>query len=193
MPVTLTGALITSYSSFNIYYWTETTLVPDKLTVSDLSKLKDQKYVYTVKTGDKLGSTLTYIKTALPNNREYRYVITAVAAAGNTESLFGSQISAFPEAKTPAAPSGLSATSGTQKVTLAWTPDTDKTISYKVYFSNRIPAKSEDLVTDANLISPTINGTYSHTGLTFGTTYYYVVTSVADNESVPSAIVAVTM
>lgn len=84
----------------------------------------------------------------------------------------------------PTAPTGVTATAGKNQVTISWTPVSGVS-SYAIYWS-----------TTAGVTGPVgTNGTpifnvtspFTQTGLTAGTTYYYVVTSInANAESPPS-------
>ena len=78
----------------------------------------------------------------------------------------------------PAAPTSLLATAGSQQVTLAWHPSMTAT-SYNLYRST---------TSNGQGLTPLVSGitgtTYTNTGLTNGTTYYYKVAAV--NASGPS-------
>src|SRR5690606_5787805 len=84
----------------------------------------------------------------------------------------------------PAAPSGPTATFGNQQNVLTWTANGETDIaSYKVYGGTS---------TNPTTVLTTVAApatTYTHTGLTNGTTYYYRLTAVdlAGNEGTVSA------
>ena len=113
-------------------------------------------------------TTTSYTNTGLTNGTTYYYVVTAVNTAG--ESGNSNQASATPNLSIPAAPTGLTATSGNAQIALAWTASSGAT-SYNV---KRATVSGGPYTTVA---SPTTAG-YTNTGLTNGTTYYYVVTAV---------------
>jgi fibronectin type 3 domain-containing protein len=141
----------------------------------------------------------------LANNTTYYYVITSVVnkgangnplidGAGNPmslESQISSQVSVIPVASTPAAPSGFSATSGAQQITLGWNKDLTPNVIYKIYYSVNAPESPELLVNSANLIATTANNSFIHTGLESNARYYYVVTTQSYGESAPSTLVSV--
>jgi fibronectin type 3 domain-containing protein len=110
--------------------------------------------------------TLAFTNTGLANGRTYYYVVTAVNSGGESGS--STEVSATPQAP-PAAPTGLTAAPGDAQVTLSWTASTGAT-SYNV---KRATVSGGPYTTVA---SPTTT-TYTDTGLTNGTTYYYVVTA----------------
>ena len=95
-----------------------------------------------------------------------------LATKGATNSL-GANKALVVDGIVPSKPSGLTAVNGNTTITLAWTANTDSDLaSYKVYGS-----------TSANpttLLSTVTAGTetYSQTGLTNGTTYYYNISAV---------------
>jgi len=125
-------------------------------------------------------TTTSYTNTGLTNGTPYYYVVTAVNSAG--ESNPSSQVTATPIAPVtiPSAPTGLQATAGNAQVSLTWNASTGAT-SYNVKRS----ATSGGPYT--TIASPTTTS-YTNTGLTNGTPYYYVVTAVnSAGESNPSS------
>lgn len=87
-----------------------------------------------------------------------------------------------PTASAPATPTGLAAVGGTGQVTLSWTSVSNAT-SYNLYYSTTsgVTKTSGTKITSAT--SPSVQ-----TGLTAGTTYYYIVTAVnSTGESAASA------
>ena len=90
----------------------------------------------------------------------------------------------------PTAPTGVTATPGKNQVTIAWTPEAGAT-TYDIYWSTT-SGVSGPAGTNGTPIYKVTNP-YTQTGLTAGTTYYYVVTSVHTNvESPPSDQVSAT-
>jgi len=87
----------------------------------------------------------------------------------------------------PGVPLGLSATSGFGSVTLSWTPLPGAT-SYNLYWST-----SPGVGKGAGSRIPGVTSPYNHTGLTNGTTYYYILTAVIGGvESAESPAVSAT-
>ncbi|GGI46489.1 hypothetical protein GCM10008018_17350 [Paenibacillus marchantiophytorum] len=131
-------------------------------------------------------SGTSYSNTGLTNGTTYYYVVSAANSAG--ESLNSAQVSAMPQAGVtiPATPTGLIATAGNAQAALSWTASTDAT-SYNI---KRAESSGGPYMTVATGVSGT---SYTNTGLTNGTTYYYVVTAVNNaGESPNSAQVSVT-
>jgi hypothetical protein len=108
-----------------------------------------------------------YTNTGLTNGTTYYYVVSAVSAGG--ESANSAQASATPIAP-PAAPTGLVATAGNSQVALSWAASSGAT-GYNV---KRSTVNGSGYATVA---SPATTS-YTNTGLTNGTTYYYVVTAI---------------
>ena len=115
-------------------------------------------------------------------------------------------ISAIPDTKNPAAPSGVTASQGPQQVNLSWSKDQSginntvaPSVSYTIYYSTE-PAFFKDSATlkaDAiehnTFITNIPTTSYVHSGLAPNTTYYYVITAVGEGESAPSSIVSVSL
>jgi fibronectin type 3 domain-containing protein len=88
----------------------------------------------------------------------------------------------------PAAPAEMAATAGNKQVTLQW-KEVAGASSYNLYWSNTQGVSPATGTKIANVLSPCM-----HTGLTNGTTYYYVITAVNSyGESGKSAETATTL
>jgi hypothetical protein len=121
----------------------------------------------------------------LTNGTTYFYVVTAVNSTG--ESANSVQASATPLAPTqaPAAPTGLTATAGNAQVSLTWTVSAGAT-SYNV---KRGTTTGGPYMQVSSVTVPS----FLDTGLTNGTTYFYVVSAVNSiGESPNSAQASVT-
>ena len=82
----------------------------------------------------------------------------------------------------PAAPSGLTVTSGNSITTISW-PAINEATSYNIYWSTTSGVTKTNGTTITKAVSP-----YTHTGLSNGTKYYYVVTALnGTSESIASA------
>jgi fibronectin type 3 domain-containing protein len=118
-------------------------------------------------------TTTSYTDTTAVNGTTYYYVVSAVNSSG--ESANSSQVSATPTAgSVPTAPTGLTATvpSGRGgRINLSWTASTGAT-SYNV---KQATVSGGPYTTIATGVTTT---TYNNSGLTTGTTYYYVVSAV---------------
>jgi fibronectin type 3 domain-containing protein len=130
----------------------------------------------------------SYVDTGLSNGTAYYYVVSG-AFSGNPnaggESADSSEASATPQGLPPAAPTGLTATPGNAQVALTWTASAGAT-GYNV---KRATVSGGPY---AVVASPASNS-FTDTGLTNGTTYYYVVSAVnGGGESVDSAQVNAT-
>jgi len=90
-----------------------------------------------------------------------------------------------PSAYTPSAPTGVSISTGDRQLTLSWQSVLGAD-SYNVYWST-----SPGVTRMTGQMIPNANSPLFQTGLTNGTTYYYVITSVNDyGESAESSEVA---
>jgi titin len=108
-------------------------------------------------------TAVNYNDTTVTNGTAYYYVVTALNTGG--EGAPSSQVSATPVL----APTGLIASPGNGQATLTWVPVTGAT-GYNV---KRGTAPGGPYGTTFS----TTSTTYINTGLTNGTTYYYVVTA----------------
>jgi fibronectin type 3 domain-containing protein len=133
----------------------------------------------TAATGIKVSDAKTpFVQTGLDSGQTYYYVVTAVNAGG--ESALSTEASA---SLAPAAPTAVSAVSGNAQVTVDWNDDVFGATSYNLYWSTTAGVTKTTGTKVAGAKAP-----FVHTGLTNGTTYYYVITSVgAGGESVESA------
>jgi len=118
-------------------------------------------------TGVTRGGTVT----GLTNDAVYYLVVTAVGVNG--ESGESAQIIITPfNAAVPVPPDTVSASAGSSQAEISWS-NVPGASSYNIYWSTSTG------VTPATgtRISPLATSPYQHTGLTNGTTYYYVVTT----------------
>ncbi len=164
--VNITWDAVTGAIEYNIYWSTEAGV--------------------TKTTGIKITNvTSSYIHTGRSNGTTYYYVVTAVNVYG--ESGESSQVLATPQVPAPSAPTGVSATAGNGQTTISWSLVTGAT-SYKVYWST-----TSGTGTGGTEIAVGNVTSYTHTAITNGTTYYYIVTAGnAGGESAASSQVSAT-
>ena len=126
-----------------------------------------------------------FTDTGLANGTIYYYVVSALNSAG--ESVNSAQASATPAAPAtpPPAPTGLEASGGNTQVSLAWTASAGATS----YHAKRSTTSGGPYTQVAVPAAPSD----TDTGLSNGTTYYYVVSALnAAGESANSAEVSAT-
>ncbi len=112
----------------------------------------------------------SFTNTGLTNGTTYYYKVAAVNSSGTSAQ--SGEASATPTAGTPAAPTGLSASAGNAQISLSWSASSGAT-SYNVYRGTSAGGES------ATAIATGVTSTsYTNTGLTNGTTYYYKVAAV---------------
>ncbi len=113
-------------------------------------------------------TTTSYTNSGLTNGTPYYYKVAAVNAGGT--SGYSNEATATPQVSAPPPPTGLTATAGNAQVGLTWSASSGAT-SYNVY---RGTASGGETL----LVSGITTTSYSNTGLTNGTTYYYKVAAV---------------
>ncbi|MBJ6724911.1 fibronectin type III domain-containing protein [Geomesophilobacter sediminis] len=164
--VTVSWPAVSGATSYNIYYATTS-----GVTVSNGTKLSN--------------ATSPAVQMGLADATTYYYVVTAVNSAGESAAsvqVAATTLAAVPAPTAPAAPTGVSATGGTNQATISWPAVTGAT-SYNIYWSTTTGVTKTSGTRIAGATSP-----YVQTGLTAGTTYYYVVTAVNSvGESAASA------
>jgi len=111
-----------------------------------------------------------YTDTGLTNGTKYYYVISAYNSAGQSSNSSEVSVTPMAPAGPPAAPANLQATAGNAQVMLTWSASASAT-SYNVKRSTTSGGPY------AILSSPTVTN-FTDTGLTNGTTYYYVVSAL---------------
>src|SRR6185437_15289271 len=129
-------------------------------------------------------TSATYTDTGLNDGTKYFYVVSAVNTGG--ESANSTEVSATPMLPSPpAVPTSVTATAGDTQIVISWTAATGAT-SYKVKQSLTQGGPYN------NVGAPT-SPTFTDTGLTDGTKYFYVVSAVnSGGESANSAEVSAT-
>ncbi len=121
---------------------------------------------------------------AVTNGAKYYYTVAAVNAGGTSAQ--STEVSATPVAPPPA-PTGLTATPGNAQVSLSWSASSGAT-TYNVYRATT--SGGEGSTAYATGITTT---TYTNTGLTSGTKYFYTVAAVnAGGTSAQSSEVSAT-
>jgi beta-galactosidase len=195
VPSAPTGLTATASSSSSIgLSWTAVT-PPANCTISSYNVYGSTTSGFTPSSSNLIASGVTgttYTDTGLTASTTYYYVVEAVDAEGSSAA--SAQASAKTSAAScttvPSAPTGLTASAtSSSAIGLSWTavtPPANCTISsYSVYGSTTngfTPSSS-------TLIASGVTGTtYSNTGLTASTTYYYVVEAIdVDGTSAASA------
>jgi fibronectin type 3 domain-containing protein len=109
-------------------------------------------------------STL-WLNTGLTNGTTYYYIVAGANSFGN--GLNSAQASATPFAVIPPIPTGLTAKQGDAKTTLSWTASSGATF-YRVRRGTVGGGPYSTIATVTNTL-------WANTGLTNGTTYFYVV------------------
>ena len=164
--VTLSWNTVSTASSYNVYY----------ATTSGVTKANGTKIA---------SATSPTVQTGLAAGTAYYYIVTAVNSVG--ESAASTQVSAttlaaVPSPTAPAAPVGVTVAGGANQTTITW-PAVSGAASYNVYWSATSGVTISNGTKIAGASSP-----YVKTGLSAGTTYYFIVTAANSvGESAASA------
>ena len=128
-----------------------------------------------VRTNEKPEPNKTSLEVRLRNDETYYFTITAVNAAGK-ESEFSSEVSLKPRAPAkPGSPQALKAEVQGRTVTLTWKGvEAKDVVGYNVYYTKE-PGKNYRKLTKA---APLTDPECRLRGLTPGSPYYFVITSV---------------
>ena len=163
---TISWSVVSGAASYNLY-WSKTAGV-------------------TPATGTKIaGATSPAVQTGLSDSTSYYYIVTAVNSVGESAAsvqVAATTLASIPAPTAPAAPTGVSATGGANQANISWSAVTGAT-SYNLYRSTTSGVTTATGTKIAAATSPYVN-----TGLSAGTSYYYIVTAVNSvGESVASA------
>ncbi|HEY4743888.1 MAG TPA: fibronectin type III domain-containing protein, partial [Desulfuromonadaceae bacterium] len=169
--VTIQWAAVSGVTSYNLY-WSKTSGV-------------------TIANGTKIANATTpAVQVGLSDSTTYYYIVTAVNSVGESApsvQVAATTLTPVPPPTPPAAPTGVSATGGANQATISWSAVTGAT-SYNLYRSTTAGVTTANGTKIAAVTSPYVN-----TGLSAGTTYYYIVTAVNNvGESTASAQVSAT-
>ena len=114
--------------------------------------------------------TTSFPDSGLTDGTTYYYKVTAVASG--VESQRSAEVSATPQPPLPAAPNITNITAGDQQLTLTWNT-VPGAVTYNVYRGTSSAGEAP-----LPIKTKVSGGTFTDTGLTDGTTYYYEVTAV---------------
>jgi fibronectin type 3 domain-containing protein len=141
---------------------------------------------YSKLNGSSLLTSASYTDTTAVNGTKYFYVVRAVDTSGNSSgnsNEASATPTAGPDITPPPVPTGLGASAGNGSATLTWSPVSAGDLAgYNVYRGTTSGGPYSTKVNGSSLVGST---TYTDSGLTNGTTYYYVVRSIdaSSNES----------
>src|SRR5204863_657695 len=120
-------------------------------------------------------ATLGCTITGLTNGTAYTFTVTATNAVGTGPASTPASATPATPPGVPGSPTGLAATAGNAQVALSWSAPASNGGSpitgYKIYLSTS--SGTETLLTTLGNVT-----TYTNTGLTNGTTYFYQVSAL---------------
>ena len=123
-----------------------------------------------------IGITLPLPPATTSNGAQPAAVLTRPSPPvnANGEGANSSEVSATPQGtQPPVAPTSLTANSGKKKVTLHWTQSISPNVAQNKIYRSTVNGGPYMVIATV-----TASSQYNNTGLTSGTTYYYVVTAV---------------
>nr|WP_249866419.1 S-layer homology domain-containing protein [Paenibacillus konkukensis] len=126
--------------------------------------------------------TASYTDSGLTNGTAYYYVVEAVNSAGKSPASVEASATPTAPAQAPEAPTGLTAAAGNGQVALAWTAVNDVT-GYNI-------KRSTVSGSGYTQVGTSETASYTDSGLTNGTTYYYVVEAVNSAGTSPVSVEA---
>jgi len=154
--VTLSWGTVASATSYNVYY----------ATTSGVTKLNGTKLT---------NLTSPAVLGSLADGTNYYYIVTAVNSDGESApsiQVAAATLPATPSPTAPAAPTAVTAVGGTNQATITW-PAVSGAASYNVYWSAAAGVTKTSGTKVAGVTSP-----YIKTGLSAGSSYYFIVTAV---------------
>ncbi len=175
--VTISWEAVAGATSYNLFYATKSRVAEEEDGEdADAKQIKNVTSPFVLK-GLAANTTYYFMVRALNNHR--RSPPSAEVSATTSATT--------PAATIPAAPTGVSATGGTKQATISWSAVTGAT-SYNLYWSTTTGVTTVNGTKISGITSPAV-----HTGLTDGTTYFYIVTAAnSTGESAASVQVAAT-
>jgi fibronectin type 3 domain-containing protein len=152
---TISWSPVNTATSYNVYY----------ATTSGVTKTNGTKIT---------NATSPAVQTGLAAGTAYYYIVTAVNSVGESAAsnqVAATTLAAVPTPTAPAAPAGVTAVGGANQATITW-PTVSGAASYNVYWSTTTGVTKTNGTKVAGASSP-----YVKTGLSAGTTYYFIVTA----------------
>ncbi len=135
--------------------------------------------------GNLINSTVTatsFQDSGLTASTTYYYKVSATNSAG--EGPVSAQASGTTTGTAPAQVTGLAVTTaGSTQLNLSWTANTESDLNHYNIYRSTTNGFTVNTATDTPIASPTTNS-YSNTGLTASSTYYYRVAAVNNSTSI---------
>jgi len=153
--VAISWGAVSSATSYNLYYSTTS-----GVTKSNGTKISN--------------ATSPAVQTGLAAGTAYYYIVTAVNSTGEgaaSNQVAATTLATVPTPTVPATPTAVTAVGGANQATITW-PAVSGAASYNVYWSTTSGVTKTNGTITAGASSP-----YVKTGLSAGTTYYFIVTA----------------